>query len=82
MCIRDRGNQGNGSLVERDQHFPLFYFGQPTASAAGSGAVTRLYARDGDIVGLRSGETLTLLKGGNIGQTWYEACLLYTSRCV
>ena len=67
------GNQGNGSQVERGQHFPLFYFGPPTASAAGSGAVTRLYARDGDIVGLRSGETLTLLKGANIGQTWYEA---------
>ncbi|MCV6809387.1 filamentous hemagglutinin family protein [Achromobacter ruhlandii] len=67
-------NRGSiGGLLERDLHFPLFYFGTPTASAAGSGAVTRLYARDGDIVGLRSGETLTVLKGDSQGQTWFEA---------
>ncbi|WZB76533.1 hypothetical protein WJ972_13305 [Achromobacter insuavis] len=35
--------------------------------------MTRLYARDGDIVGLRSGETLTVLKGDSQGQTWFEA---------
>lgn len=67
-------NQGvNGFSGDRNTHFPLFYFDAPTAGAAGSGAVTRFYARDGDIVGLRSGEALAILKGPNLGQTWYEA---------
>ncbi len=67
-------NQGaNGIDGARNTHFPLFYFDAPTASAAGSGLVTRLYARDGDIVGLRSGETLAIIEGPNLGQTWYEA---------
>ncbi|MBB1627744.1 hemagglutinin [Achromobacter sp. UMC71] len=67
-------NKGaNGIDGARNTHFPLFYFDAPTASAAGSGLVTRLYARDGDIVGLRSGETLAIIEGPNLGQTWYEA---------
>nr|WP_313702498.1 filamentous hemagglutinin family protein [Achromobacter sp.] len=67
-------NQGvNGLAGGRNNNFPLFYFDSPTASAAGSGGVTRFYARDGDIVGLRSGEAISILKGVNLGQTWYEA---------
>ncbi|CAB3926921.1 hypothetical protein LMG3481_05973 [Achromobacter deleyi] len=67
-------NQGaNGIAGARNSHFPLFYFDAPTASAAASDQVTRLYARDGDIVGLRSGEAITLIAGPNLGQVWYEA---------
>ncbi|MFD4838738.1 filamentous hemagglutinin family protein [Achromobacter sp. NPDC058515] len=67
-------NQGaNGFAGSRNTYFPLFYFNAPTAAPEGSGAVTRFYARDGDIVGLRSGETITVLKGPNEGQIWYEA---------
>ena len=67
-------NQGaNGIAGVRNAHFPLFHFDAATASAVGSGQVTRLYARDGDIVGLRSGETLAIIAGPNLGQTWYEA---------
>ncbi|PPA75436.1 hemagglutinin [Achromobacter spanius] len=68
------GNKGvDGIDGARDTHFPLFYFNAPTAGAAGSNAVTRFYARDGDIVGLRTGEALSVLQGPNTGQTWYEA---------
>ena len=68
------GNKGqNGLAGERYTHFPLFYFNALTASTAGSNQVTRLYARDGDIVGLRTGEALSIVQGPNIGQTWYEA---------
>lgn len=67
-------NQGaNGFAGSRNTHFPMFFFDSPTASAAGTGGVTRFYARDGDIVGLRSGETIAVLAGVNLGQTWYEA---------
>lgn len=67
-------NQGANGLADAPNiHFPLFYFNAPTASAAGSNLVTRFYARDGDIVGLRSGEAMAILKGQNTGQTWYEA---------
>ncbi|QVQ26998.1 filamentous haemagglutinin family protein [Achromobacter deleyi] len=67
-------NQGvNGFAGSRDTYFPLFNFIAPTASPAGSGSVTRFYARDGDIVGLRSGELIAVLNGVNVGQTWYEA---------
>ncbi|CUJ70039.1 Heme:hemopexin utilization protein A [Achromobacter kerstersii] len=68
------GNQGeNGIAGSRDAHFPLFYFDALTASTAGSNTVTRFYARDGDIVGLRTGEALAIVQGPNVGQTWYEA---------
>lgn len=67
-------NKGaNGIDNARNDHFPLFYFNAMTASAAGSNAVSRFYARDGDIVGLRTGEMLLIQKGPNLGQTWYEA---------
>ena len=67
-------NKGaNGIAGDRYTHFPLFYFNALTASPASSNAVTRLYARDGDIVGLRTGEALLITQGPNLGQTWYEA---------
>ncbi|MFF7055176.1 filamentous hemagglutinin family protein [Achromobacter spanius] len=67
-------NQGaNGLAGDRYTHFPLFHFNALTASTAGSNDVTRFYARDGDIVGLRTGEALSITQGPNLGQTWYEA---------
>ncbi|KRC70126.1 hemagglutinin [Achromobacter sp. Root83] len=73
MQVPSLSNQGvNGFSGSRNTYFPLFYFDTPTASAGGTGGVTRFYARDGDIVGLRSGETISVLKGVNLGQTWYE----------
>ena len=68
------GNKGvDGIAGDRYTHFPLFYFNAPTAGEAGSNAVTRFYARDGDIVGLRTGELLSVVQGPNTGQSWYEA---------
>lgn len=68
------GNQGaGGGAATRGIHYPLFHFGAPTAGAAGSNAVTRLYARDGDIVGLRSGELISVAQGPQAGLNWFEA---------
>ncbi|MDR6601016.1 filamentous hemagglutinin family protein [Achromobacter deleyi] len=69
--LSNQGTDGIGG--DRNMHFPLFYFNALTASDSGSNQVTRFYARDGDIVGLRTGEALALLKGNSMGQTWYEA---------
>jgi filamentous hemagglutinin family protein len=54
--------------------YPLFVFGPDTAAAAirQTVAPARLYARDGDILGLESGGILAFTSGGRIGQTWYE----------
>ncbi|MCQ2995418.1 filamentous hemagglutinin family protein [Pseudomonas syringae] len=49
--------------------FPLFAFGGDTAAARTDALPARFYARDGDIVGLRTGETLQFKASGNI---WYE----------
>ncbi|WYX26157.1 hypothetical protein WJ971_15160 [Achromobacter xylosoxidans] len=35
--------------------------------------MTRLYARDGDIVGLRSGELISVAQGPQAGLNWFEA---------
>ena len=58
--------------------FPLFAFGPETAVAVAAGGApppARLYARDGDIVGLGSGAVLTFAttsSNARPGQTWYE----------
>ncbi|MGJ7542490.1 filamentous haemagglutinin family protein [Variovorax sp. LT1R16] len=54
--------------------YSLFAFGPDTAAAAIRKTIVpaRLYARDGDILGLESGGTLAFIGGGRIGQTWYE----------
>ncbi|THF60457.1 filamentous haemagglutinin family protein [Pseudothauera rhizosphaerae] len=53
--------------------FSLFAFGPNTASNAAAAAddPVRIYAREGDIVGLGTGEILTFY-GPRTGQTWYE----------
>jgi filamentous hemagglutinin family protein len=50
--------------------FPLFAFGGDTAAARTGVLPARFYARDGDVVGLRSGEILQFTTSGNI---WYES---------
>ncbi|CAB3647084.1 hypothetical protein LMG3431_02539 [Achromobacter pestifer] len=54
--------------------FPIFAFGANNAANATqrTQAPVRLYARDGDIVGLESGGILEFTFGGRLGQTWYE----------
>ncbi|WP_162988116.1 filamentous haemagglutinin family protein [Alcaligenes aquatilis] len=65
-------NLGNEGMPSTNS---LFAFGPNTNAGAqwGSAAPARLYASDGDIVGLRTGEILTFTGGGRLGQTWYES---------
>ncbi|MEH6501204.1 MAG: filamentous hemagglutinin family protein [Pseudoalteromonas distincta] len=67
-------NLAADAIVPDPYHFPLFSFGPNTFSgeARGSAQPARLYARDGDIVGLGSGHILEFSYGGRVGQTWYE----------
>ncbi|MGA4475693.1 filamentous hemagglutinin family protein [Ectopseudomonas chengduensis] len=53
----------------------LFAFGPATTVGAawGSAEPARIYAADGDIVGLRTGELLTFTGDRFAGQTWYES---------
>jgi filamentous hemagglutinin family protein len=50
--------------------FPLFAFGGDTAAARTGALPARFYARDGDVVGLRTGEMLQFTTSGNV---WYES---------
>ncbi|OAM90089.1 filamentous hemagglutinin family protein [Termitidicoccus mucosus] len=53
--------------------FPIYAFGPGTARDIGPQlSPARLYARDGDIVGLGSGEIITFTSLGRQGLTWYE----------
>jgi len=66
------GNAGNGSVSPA--YRPLFAFGGNTAAGfAGADAPVRFYARDGDIVGVRTGEILQFDGYLRRGTTWYEA---------
>jgi len=53
----------------------LFAFGPATTVGAawGSAEPARFYAREGDIVGLQTGEILAFTTGNRQGQTWYES---------
>ncbi|WP_442857421.1 filamentous haemagglutinin family protein [Bordetella genomosp. 13] len=53
--------------------FPIFAFGPNTAtSLVSTASPVRFYAREGDILGLGTGEVLAFSSGGRAGQTWYE----------
>ncbi len=66
-------NQTAGSIavdIEKGGRFPLFAFGGDTAAARTGALPARFYARDGDVVGLRTGEILQFTTSGNI---WYQS---------
>ena len=66
------GNALNGSVSPVNR--PLFAFGGNTAAGfAGADAPVRFYARDGDIVGVRTGEIVQFNSYIHRGSTWYEA---------
>ena len=61
----------DGVTPDRNSRYPLFVFGAESYSGlSGVQAPARFYALTGDLVGVRSGETLTF---ANSGRTWYEA---------
>ncbi|MFC3943120.1 filamentous haemagglutinin family protein [Pseudomonas gingeri] len=66
-------NQGGTAIVADPLavggRYPLFAFGADTASTRSNVLPARFYARDGDIVGLRTGEILSFANGS----TWYES---------
>ena len=73
-------NAGNTMVLPSMNVFPLFAFGGDTASGtnAGAAAPARFYARDGDIVGLRTGEvvipqTYFGRPPRDVPAAWYEA---------
>ncbi|MFJ4142615.1 filamentous haemagglutinin family protein [Pseudomonas sp. NPDC089734] len=66
-------NQTGGGIsvnTENGGRYPLFAFGANTTSIRSGALPARFYARDGDIVGLRTGEVLQFNTSGNI---WYES---------
>ncbi|CAI8895768.1 filamentous haemagglutinin family protein [Pseudomonas serboccidentalis] len=67
-------NSGDGVEASRNARYPLFAFG--ANSYSGSGSVqepARIYALTGDLVGVRSGESLEFRRFGITQRTWYEA---------
>lgn len=53
--------------------FSLFSFAPNTvADSASAGQPVRFYARQGDIVGLGTGQSIKFATGPRAGQTWYE----------
>lgn len=66
-------NQTLGAIAagtENGGRFPLFAFGGDTTATRSGALPARFYARDGDVVGLRSGEILQFTTSGNV---WYES---------
>ncbi|SDS18505.1 filamentous hemagglutinin family N-terminal domain-containing protein [Halopseudomonas litoralis] len=72
--VTELHNLAADAIVPDPYHFSLFSFESNTFSGEerDSAQPARLYARDGDIVGLSSGEVLVFNSGGRAGQTWYE----------
>ncbi|MCP1479050.1 filamentous hemagglutinin family protein [Pseudomonas chlororaphis] len=67
-------NLSGDAIAPTINELSLFAFGTNNASGANSTVQpSRLYATQGDIVGLRSGEILSFTGGSRRGQTWYEA---------
>ncbi|WP_332763281.1 filamentous hemagglutinin family protein [Pseudomonas koreensis] len=61
----------DGVLPDSNTRYPLFAFGPDSYSGLNGGqASARFYALTGDLVGVRSGETLSF---GTSKRTWYEA---------
>ncbi|HWH89706.1 MAG TPA: filamentous hemagglutinin family protein [Pseudomonas sp.] len=67
-------NSVDGVTASRNARYPLFAFGADSYSESGAvQAPARIYALTGDLVGVRSGETLTYTKSGVVQRNWYEA---------
>ncbi|MGE8150376.1 filamentous hemagglutinin family protein [Pseudomonas vancouverensis] len=61
----------DGVAALKNQIYPLFAFGADSYSGlSGVQSPARIYALTGDLVGIRSGETLRFTQ---TGRTWYEA---------
>ncbi|WP_419710764.1 filamentous haemagglutinin family protein [Pseudomonas sp. NFX224] len=61
----------DGVSTDPNNRYPLFAFGADTYSGlSGIQSPARIYALTGDLVGVRSGETLSF---SNSKRTWYEA---------
>ncbi|RON99419.1 hemagglutinin [Pseudomonas moraviensis] len=61
----------DGTQANKNLRYPLFAFGADTYSSSSAvQAPARFYAMSGDLVGVRSGETLSFSPSN---QTWYEA---------
>ncbi|WP_339473253.1 filamentous hemagglutinin family protein [Pseudomonas fluorescens] len=67
-------NSVDGVATQRNSRYPLFAFGANSYSGlSGVQGPARFYALTGDLVGVRSGETLTFSSSGVQQRTWYEA---------
>ncbi|QAX84866.1 hemagglutinin [Pseudomonas sp. DTU12.3] len=67
-------NSVDGVATQRNARYPLFAFGADSYSGlSGVQGPARFYALTGDLVGVRSGETLTFFRSGVQQRTWYEA---------
>ncbi|MHC8339674.1 filamentous haemagglutinin family protein [Pseudomonas sp. HLT2-19-2] len=67
-------NAGSDGVVsDKNTRYPLFAFGPNSYSGlSGVQAPARFYALTGDLVGVRSGETLAFNRNGVLQRTWYE----------
>lgn len=67
-------NLSSDAIAPTTKELSLFAFGVNNGVSTNSAIQpSRLYAAQGDIVGLRSGEILSFTSGSRLGQTWYEA---------
>ncbi|QTD30979.1 filamentous haemagglutinin family protein [Pseudomonas fluorescens] len=67
-------NSVDGLPASRNARYPLFAFGADSYSGLSTvQAPARIYALTGDLVGVRSGETLTYSRNGVAQRKWYEA---------
>ncbi|MED7670621.1 filamentous hemagglutinin N-terminal domain-containing protein [Pseudomonas moraviensis subsp. stanleyae] len=67
-------NSPDGVATKTNALYPLFVFGANSYSGlADVQGPARFYALTGDLVGVRSGETLTFSQFGVPQRTWYEA---------
>ncbi len=75
MSDAPASNLGIDGIAPILGRYPLFAFGPDTASGmvAADAEPARFYAVDGDIVGLRTGERLSVGSGMRAGRTWFEA---------
>ena len=76
IVVNGSGNLGSDGNVARWGLHPLFAFGPNTASMAWGDALepARFYALDGDLLGVSSGRTLTMMGSNDprYRQTYYE----------
>ncbi len=74
ILLSNQGSEGI-SLNYDAPMYPIFSFGpnHNHEPRVGSTAINRIYARKGDIVGVRTGNIIEFKSGRKIGEKWYEA---------